>query len=139
MAAEPELLAREGSRRRPLARTATVAALVVATVVVATRSGGHPSVTLTTQAVDSSGQPNRRIVSVSGSSALRLAADVQTLTPGRISCGSPGPADVVLRFRTVSYDVNGECSRVVQLPEQPGETVWLESAALHDDLATALR
>jgi hypothetical protein len=138
MAAEPELLAREGSRRRPWARSATVAVLVVATVIVATRSGSHASVTLTARAIDSAGRPQVRSISVTGMSALRLALDVQTLTPGRISCGSPGPADVVLAFRGTSYDVNGECARVVRLPEQPGETVWLESAALHDDLAAAL-
>jgi hypothetical protein len=138
MAAEPELLAREGSRRRPMARTATVALLIVATVIAAIRSGSQPSVTLRVRALDSTGNLRVRTVSVAGVSALRLAVDVQTLTPGRISCGSPGPADVVIRFRGTSYDVNGECARVVRLPEQPGETVWLESAALHDDLSAAL-
>jgi hypothetical protein len=139
MAVEPELLARESSRPRPLARSAAVVLLVVVAVLVGLRSGSHTSVTLRTQALDDTGNVRVRTVKVAGISALRLAVDVQTLTPGRISCGSPGPADVELAFRGTSYDINGECARVVRLPELPGETVWLESAALHDDLATALR
>jgi hypothetical protein len=138
MAAQPELLAREGNRRSGAGRTAAALLMVAATVLVAIRSGSQPSVTLRMRALDSEGNLRVRSVSVAGASALRLAVEVQTLSPGRISCGSPGPADVVIRFGRTSYDVNGECARVVRLPEQPGETVWLESAALHDDLSAAL-
>jgi hypothetical protein len=138
MAAAPELLAREGSRRRPLVRTAAVVLLIAAAVAVAMRSGSHGPVTLRMRALDSAGNLQVRTVSVAGISAVRLAVEVQILTPGRISCGAPGPADVVIRFPTTSYDVNGECARVVRLPEHAGETVWLESAALHDDLTAAL-
>lgn len=138
MATEPELLAREGNRRRPALRTAAALLLVVGTVLVATRSDNQPSLTLRVRSPDSVGNLRVRTVSVAGFSALRLAVDVQTLTPGRISCGSPGPAEVVIQLRRTSYDVNGECARVVRLPERPGETVWLESTALHDDLSAAL-
>jgi hypothetical protein len=138
MAAEPELLARDGSRRRPAARTAAVALLVVAAVLVVGRSGSRTWVMVTASAMDSTGLPTVRSVLVIGTPARQLTEDLRALSPGRIPCGAPGPADVTLAFHDVSYDVNGECARVVQLPERPGETVWLESAALHDDLAAAL-
>ncbi|MDX6209009.1 MAG: hypothetical protein QOE24_1400 [Frankiales bacterium] len=138
MAVEPEFLARGDSRRKPAGRVAAAVLLIVAAALALTRFSTHSSATLTARSVDGAGQPHQRTVAVTGSRALRLLRDLQALTPGRIPCGAPGPVDVVLAFRDASYDVNGECARVVRLPERPGETVWLESAALHDHLAALI-
>jgi hypothetical protein len=139
MAVEAELLTRDGRHRGPAARTAIVVLLLAlaAGFGLVQRGGSSSGTTLVVTRTDSP-SPLAQTLTLSSRTAQALARDLGALQPGRISCGSPGPADVVIRFREASYDVNGECARVVELPEKPGRTVWLESAALHDDLAALI-
>jgi hypothetical protein len=143
MAAGSELLARDGRQakhRGTAAGTAILAALLLALAAgpgLVGRGGSSPGATIVVTRADSP-LPVVQTLTVTGKVTRTLVRDLEGLQPGRIGCGPPGPADVVIRFPQGSYDVNGECARVVRLPERPGETVWLESAALHDHLAALI-
>lgn len=136
MAVDDDLLARD----EPGPRRGSVALLVLMTVIVfaALHLFSHPATASVRLTVQPTNAEPVRVLHVTGADARRLTADVAHLQIGRIPCGALGPADVVVTLPSGSYDINGECARVVRLPEHPGEQVWLESAALHTDIATAL-
>ena len=136
MAASAELLSRDVKARSPLFRVMALLALAALAIgqVLAHRPAPRPKTVLEVTSVTSTGATTRS-VQVGGATSEKLRRDLIALQPGRISCGSPGPDSVVIRFTTIVYDVNGECARVVI---EGSSTPLIESAALHDDLAAAI-
>ncbi len=136
MAVDDDLLARD----EPGPRRGSVALLVLMTAIVFTALHlfSHPATASVQLTVQEANAAPVRILHVTGADARRLTADFTQLQPGRIPCGAPGPADIVVALPTATYDINGECARVVRLPEHAGEQVWLESTALSTDIDAAL-
>jgi hypothetical protein len=134
MASSAELLSREARVRSPLLRVLALVVIVglVVISVLPHHSGAAPVGTLVVTSVAASGTPSTLTLPLNGEASTVLQRDLAALQPGHLSCGSPGPAGYVIRLATATYVVNGECARVVQ---EGTSTAFVESAALHDDLA----